>query len=200
MDADMHTGVSVDGEASIETTGQGNDESSAMNATEAPISNRQPSLPYASERTNSISTAVNDFNLHMSMSLFDQTIPLPSGSLAPSGSDPLTNFFSNTIPLEPVPTRQTQWMPDFTFGPASEPIDIPAFLTSVQEALGMEHSLQQTGGDFRSWVCPEHVAGWSELQALGSEEIKMLQEACRSVSVLLFSRKHPLYEGHVCLI
>ncbi|KAF8712135.1 hypothetical protein RHS03_01083, partial [Rhizoctonia solani] len=170
MDTGVHTGICVDKGA-----GQGNDESAAMNAPEIPISGGQSNIPYVPELPNLTSVVTSDFNAQIPMSLFDQTALVSSDSLGLLGSDPL--LFPKTIPAGSIPTRRMQWMPDFTFGPASEPIDIPGFLSSVQEALGMEQNLQQTGGDFRNWVRPEHVAGWRELQSLGLEERKMLQEA-----------------------
>ncbi|CAE6357085.1 unnamed protein product [Rhizoctonia solani] len=176
MDVDMHIGISTDNETPMET-GQANGESAAMNAPEAPTSDGQSNIPLASEPSIPMSAVVNGFTSQIPMSFSDQMVPLSSDSLVPSDNNPLPYLFPNTVPVDSIPTRRTQWMPDFTFGPASEPIDIPAFLSGVQEALGMEQNLQQTGGGLRNWVRPEHVAGWSELQALGLEEIKMLQEA-----------------------
>ncbi|QRW21724.1 snRNA-activating protein of 50 kDa MW carboxy-terminal protein [Rhizoctonia solani] len=180
MDTDVHTGICVDTGA-----GQGNDESAAMNASEIPISGGQSNIPYVPELPNLTSVVTSDFNAQIPMSLFDQTALVSSDSLGLLGSDPL--LFPKTIPPGSVPTRRMQWMPDFTFGPASEPIDIPGFLSSVQEALGMEQNLQQTGGDFRNWVRPEHVAGWRELQSLGLEERRCYKRHVGPVSDLLTS-------------
>ncbi|KAF8750744.1 hypothetical protein RHS01_08883 [Rhizoctonia solani] len=131
MDTDVHTGICVDTGA-----GQGNDESAAMNASEIPISGGQSNIPYVPELPNLTSVVTSDFNAQIPMSLFDQTALVSSDSLGLLGSDSL--LFPKTIPAGSIPTRRMQWMPDFTFGPASEPIDIPGFLSSVQEALGTE--------------------------------------------------------------
>ncbi|KAH7339864.1 snRNA-activating protein of 50kDa MW C terminal-domain-containing protein [Rhizoctonia solani] len=185
MDIDMNSGSRM-GSATPMETSQVNGESVTMNTSEASTS-PGPSHRYVSEPPNILSTGTNVIDSRTSMFSFGQTaIPLPSDSLAPQGDEHLPYFFPDPVPVNLVPTRRMQWMPDFTFGPASEPIDISAFLTSVQETLGSERNSQQTEGDFRDWLRPEHVTGWSELQALGSEERKVLQEAC-SVSDLLTS-------------
>ncbi|KAJ1304834.1 hypothetical protein OPQ81_005968 [Rhizoctonia solani] len=148
--------------------GERNDESASVNVLGPPTSLGPSHPPYTPEIPNTLSAGTNSLDGQSSMLSFDRTaIPLPSDSLAPQSGEPLP-----------------QWMPDFTFGPASQPIDIPAFLSSVREALEPGQNSQWTEGDFRDWVRPEHVAGWSELQGLGSEERKILQEAC-SVSGLL---------------
>ncbi|KAG8757451.1 hypothetical protein FRC11_004528 [Ceratobasidium sp. 423] len=186
MDVDMDIGSHTAGVTPIETR-QGSGGPAAMNVSETPSSLGQSHTPYALESPNTLSAGTNSLDVRSSMPSFSQTtIPLPSDLLAPQNSGLLPYVSSDPVPVNPPPARRIQWMPDFTFGPASEPIDIPVFLSSVQETLGPEQNLQQTGCDFRDWVRPEHVAGWSELQVLGLEERKMLQEAC-SVSDLLTS-------------
>ncbi|KAG8739741.1 hypothetical protein FRC10_005210 [Ceratobasidium sp. 414] len=83
---------------------------------------------------------------------------------------PSEPFARPTVPLlnnASFPTTgRTQWMPDFTFGPPSERIDIQAFLKNVEEAIG---SVPPGGinGDVGK-LRPEDVAGWAELQELGA--------------------------------
>ncbi|KEP46766.1 snRNA-activating protein of 50 kDa MW carboxy-terminal protein [Rhizoctonia solani 123E] len=184
MDIHVDFGSHTEGVMAMET-GQGNGASVAMNVLEAPTSVGQSHSPNASEPPSSLSASTNGLDVRPSMLSFDRTVTtLPPDVIAPQSSGHLPHPFLDLASANSMPSRRTQWMPDFTFGPASEPIDIPAFLSSPQETLGLEQNLQQTGGDLRDWVRPEHVAGWRELQALGLEERMMLQETC-SVSGLL---------------
>ncbi|CAE6446725.1 unnamed protein product [Rhizoctonia solani] len=186
MDTDMDSGSRMGNAMPMETR-QANGDSVAMNIPEMSTSPGQSHPPYVSEPPNKLSAGANISDSRASVFSLDRTaIPLASDPPAPQGDEHLPCFLPDPVPVNPIPTRRMEWMPDFTFGPASEPIDISAFLASVQETLGSERNSQQSEGDFRDWLRPEHVAGWSDLQALGLEERMMLQEAC-SVSDLLTS-------------
>ncbi|KAG9077075.1 hypothetical protein FS749_011076 [Ceratobasidium sp. UAMH 11750] len=80
-------------------------------------------------------------------------------------SEPLARSAAPLLNDAPFPTTsRTQWMPDFTFGPSSEHIDIQAFLKIVEETFGsaLSGEINEHAGDLR----PEGVAGWVELQEL----------------------------------
>ncbi|KAG8722195.1 hypothetical protein FRC08_005944 [Ceratobasidium sp. 394] len=99
---------------------------------------------------------------------------------------PSESFARPAVPLlnnAPFPTTsRTQWMPDFTFGPSSEHIDIQAFLKNVEETFGSASSgeINEHAGELR----PEGVAGWAELQELDTGGKRALVDEC-SVSDLL---------------
>ncbi|KAG9124814.1 hypothetical protein FRC07_010156 [Ceratobasidium sp. 392] len=83
----------------------------------------------------------------------------------------------------PFPSAgRTQWMPDFTFGPPSEHIDIRAFLKNVEEVIELASPTGAVEG--ASGLRLEDVAGWTELQELSASEKKTLADGC-SVSDLL---------------
>ncbi|KAG8769495.1 hypothetical protein FRC12_004928 [Ceratobasidium sp. 428] len=81
-------------------------------------------------------------------------------------------------------TGRTQWVPDFTFGPPSEHVDIQAFLKNIEGSIELVLARDDAGsvGGLR----PEDVAGWTELQELDLNEKKALVDEC-CVSDLLGS-------------
>lgn len=110
--------------------------------------------------------------------------PLSAGSMPTQPTRiPFEHTSDPTNSLPPNnPTRRTQWMPDFTFGPASELIDIRAFLSTVQESLEPDPETS-TSWDIR----PEDVAGWEELRALDESTRQALVEECRYVLISVFN-------------
>lgn len=133
----------------------------------------------------------------------------------PLGAGPVPSLSTHMIPLSPFdrtsgPTtsslpnnasqpRRTQWMPDFTFGPTSELIDIRDFLRSVEESIR-----PQPGSETLWELRPEDVAGWEDLQALDRDARQALVDECRFVLILIlgcsFSRPNIFPRcGHVVL-
>jgi hypothetical protein len=117
---------------------------------------------------------------------FDDYLPPPlnaeeSSQLA--AAKPVPSLLNNA-PF-PAPSSRTEWIPDFTFGPPSEHIDILAFLTSVEGALGAE-ALRGADED-ASKLRPEDVAGWTELQGLDMDAKQELVDGCRFVRAFFFS-------------
>jgi hypothetical protein len=118
--------------------------------------------------------SANPFSLapeDMSFAPSSESYSFPYPNLAVGAMNPVPSLLNSAPP--PDPTRRMQWMPDFTFGPASELIDIKKFLGNVEDAL--DHSvttgsasseLMGTGsrGEGKKWIRPENVAGWDELQ------------------------------------
>lgn len=135
---------------------------------------------------------------HMAFALSPSVLfPPPNASVTlpptlPPPTHPMPSLLNSAPP--PLPTRRTQWMPDFTFGPSSELIDIKKFLEDAQRALHRPvegqagSSVMATGVNLevgeQKWIRPEQVAGWTELEALGAEGRQALEVAC-SVSDLL---------------
>ncbi|KAF8609054.1 hypothetical protein BDV93DRAFT_216052 [Ceratobasidium sp. AG-I] len=105
-------------------------------------------------------------------SLSTQTIPPPP-------FDYTSGYTIASIPNGTSPPRRTPWMPDFTFGPTSELIDICAFLKSVEESI-QPQSGQETVWELR----PEGVAGWEDLQALNKDARQALVDECRTSDLL----------------
>ncbi|QRV79645.1 snRNA-activating protein of 50 kDa MW carboxy-terminal protein [Ceratobasidium sp. AG-Ba] len=116
-------------------------------------------------------------------------LPLAFGNYLVAPFDSASSSQPSALPVQPVLNNQpfpsanrTQWMPDFTFGPPSDHIDIRTFLKNVEESLGPSVSTgaRRNAGELR----PEDVAGWAELRDMGASEKQALVEEC-SVSDLL---------------
>ena len=117
-------------------------------------------------------------------------------SFPPLGAGSVPSLYTHTIPPPPFDhtsgpamasisnntsqPRRSQWMPDFTFGPTSELIDIRTFLKSVEESIQPQPE-QETLWELR----PEDVAGWEDLQALNRDARQTLVDGCRFVLILI---------------